>query len=297
MLNIEENAFQIARYLLENPQEDGQVAIQNALRLTSEDFSFALRFLIEEGCCSPYGQTLGAESGIRRNIAKLQGFVKRVGEQRIQITRDAEQLLKFLFIAQSDFPFSVSTHIVSEFNWTENQYIQIAQELSDKSFVRGEYASGNPFFKIYLLPKGREAIRNNFRSEKFSHNPVQIEKFIAIKENKGIVNIDSTLTSVYQSVEANSYLNPSSKQELEDLLQQLQSALEKAPKENADETEAVAEMAKSLIENATKERPNKKLIEISAEGLKKAANDLAKIIPPVLLISEKIISFVLALHR
>ncbi len=68
--------------------------------------------------------------------------------------------------------------------------------------------------------------------------------------------------------------------------------MKEVPDENAGDAEVVAEMAKSLIENATKEKPNKKLIEISAEGLKKAAKDLAIIIPSVLLISEKLISTV-----
>jgi hypothetical protein len=297
MSNIEENAFQIARYLLENHQEDGQVAIRNALRLSPDDFGFALKLLVDGGCCSTYGQPQGKESGIKRNIAKLEEFLNRISEKRIQITSDAERLLKYLYDEQADFPFSLRDEVMTKFNWSETQYTQAAQELDDNDFVRGEYASGNPFFKIFILPPGRKVVRNNFRSEKISQSTVLIDRAITINDNKGIVNINSTLTSVYQSVEENSYIDSSSKQEIEKLLQQLESALKEVPNENTDGAETVAEMAKSLIENATKEKPNKKLIEISAEGLKKAAKDLAVIIPSVLLISERLISFILALHH
>ncbi len=299
MSDIMENAFQIARYLddhkhvARNQARKGDV--RNALNLSPEDFHDASVFLSAQGYCK---STIGGDSEKIWILSKGIIYVDQMKKERISLSRDAEQLLKLLFADQSDFPFSLGDHIISEFNWTEDQYVQVVQELSDKGFVRGDYASGNPFFKIFILPEGRETIRNNFRSANSSQSSVQIEKFVAnINDNKGIVNIGSTLTSVYQSLEVNSYINSSSKQEIEKLLQELESALKEVPDENADDAEVVAEMAKSLIENATKEKPNKKLIEISAEGLKKAAKDLAIIIPSVLLISEKLISFILALHR
>ena len=48
-------------------------------------------------------------------------------------------------------------------------------------------------------------------------------------------------------------LKSSSKQELEKLLRELETALKEVPNENADDAEAVASMAKNLIESATRE--------------------------------------------
>lgn len=120
---------------------------------------------------------------------------------------------------------------------------------------------------------------------------------IVIQGHQNIVNVDSTLNAVNQTVQANTYISQDAKQEIESLLKQLFESLKEVQSEMGDETEVVEKMAKDLVENGTKEKPNKKLIEISAEGLKKAAKDLEIIIPSVLLISEKLISFILALHR
>ena len=272
MSSIEENAFQIARYLLENLREDGQVAIRDALGLSVEDFGFALKSLVDGGYCSTYGQPQGNESGIKRNLARLQEFVNRLNEQRIPLSRNAERLLKLLFTWQTDFPFSLGNHIIAEFGWTEDQYVQVAQELSDEGFVEGEYA-GNPFFKISITSLGRKAVRNNFRVPNASQSSLQIFG------NNNIVNFSSTLNSVNQFVQANSTVESSTKQELEKLLQELEAALKEVPDKNADDAEAVANMAKSLIESATREKPNKPLVQISAEGLKKAAGNIAAITP------------------
>jgi hypothetical protein len=290
MPNIEEDAFQVARYLLENPNKDEQIQIRNDLSLSDENFRLALKFLIDKECLKSAGQ-FGKGIISRKNLAKLQDFVSQIDEKRIPLSRRGEHLLKMLFADQIDFPFSLGDHITEKLCWAVDQYAQVAQELSDKGFVQGEYASGNPFFKISLLPDGREVVRNNFRLPNSLVNSVQLAG------NNNVVNINSTLTSVTQLVQTNFNIDSSSKQKIADLLDQLSDVLKDLPGENVDDGETVAELAKKLIENATKEKPNKKLIEISAEGLKKAAKDLEIIIPSVLLISEKLISFILSLHR
>jgi ADP-ribosylglycohydrolase len=69
------------------------------------------------------------------------------------------------------------------------------------------------------------------------------------------------------------------------------------PEEHSDDAEAVAELARSLVENATKAKPNKKMFEITAEGLKKAATNIAAITPPVLATIQAILSFIEKLPR
>jgi hypothetical protein len=294
MFNIEENAFQIARYLLDNPEIE-QTEIRNALELSDTDFQIALKYLVDTKYCDPAGK-FGTGIIWKKDLARLQDFVNCIDKERVSLSLDAERLLKFLFANQSDFPFSICNHIMTKFNWEEDRYLQVAQELGDKGFVRGEYAAGNRFFKILLESQGRETVRNNFRNLTSSRSAVTIEKLINIGNNN-IVNVDSTLTSVNQSVQANSYISPTAKQELESLLKQLIDSLKDVPAENRDDAEAVAEMAKSLIENATKEKPNKPLVKISADGLKQAAENIAVIVPKVLLIAQAIISFVMTLSQ
>jgi hypothetical protein len=64
--------------------------------------------------------------------------------------------------------------------------------------------------------------------------------------------------------------------------------LQKVPAEKASEAQAVAETAKTAVEQATKAQPNKTLVRISAEGLKQAAQNLAVVLPTVLSIATQI---------
>ena len=78
------------------------------------------------------------------------------------------------------------------------------------------------------------------------------------------------------------------KQELENLIAELNAALEQIPENRAEEAEAVAAMAQDLIEKAAAEKPNKAMLKISGEGLKLAAKNIADIMPTVLGIATKI---------
>jgi hypothetical protein len=184
MSSIEENAFQVARYLLENPSEIEQVGIQNALDLSEEDFKTALEYLVPRYFLT--GGQRGKGVIRQKNFAELQEFVNRINERRIPLSRDSERLLKLLFTDQSDFPFSIGDHVMAKFNWAEVQYVQVAQELSDKGFVRGEYASGNPFFQIFILPSGRETVRSNFN--------LPNQRMSSIQALNNIVDIDNTIS-------------------------------------------------------------------------------------------------------
>jgi ElaB/YqjD/DUF883 family membrane-anchored ribosome-binding protein len=103
-----------------------------------------------------------------------------------------------------------------------------------------------------------------------------------------ILNIKSTLTSVSQTVAALPHVDQSAKDELQKLIKQLEEALQQIPPGKAQEGEAVAESAKQLVEAATKEKPNRTLVQITAEGLKKAAENIAGVLPTVLPITVQI---------
>ncbi|NJM07193.1 hypothetical protein HC891_14905 [Candidatus Gracilibacteria bacterium] len=103
-----------------------------------------------------------------------------------------------------------------------------------------------------------------------------------------ILNIKSTLTNVSQSIGAAPRGDAATKAQLQQLIEQLSAELQKVPAEQAGEAEAVAETAKAAIEQATKAQPNKTLVQISAEGLKQAAQNIAAVLPTVLPIATQI---------
>jgi hypothetical protein len=292
MSSIEENAFQIARYLADNNHTSINKVkkgdVRNVLGLSPEDFHNAVVYLSSQGYCTA---GLGGDTDSIWIKSPGISFVKNEMKERVNLSLNAEILLKYLMRNQTpDFPYSLVEPIMKHFSWNEDRYMQVAQELSDNDFVQGNYADGNPFFKISLLPKGRRIVRTNFHLPNLSQGPLQIVG------NNNIVSISSTLNSVNQFIQANSIVESSSKQELEKLLQELESALKEVPDENGDDAEAVANMAKNLIENATREKPNKPLVQISAEGLKKAAENIATIAPKVLLTAQAIIVFIKSLY-
>jgi ElaB/YqjD/DUF883 family membrane-anchored ribosome-binding protein len=102
------------------------------------------------------------------------------------------------------------------------------------------------------------------------------------------VNINSILDRTTQSIGAIPHADASFKEELEELVEELKVVLQQAPPEQGEEAEAVAEFAQELVEAAKEEKPNKFKLRISADGLKKAAENLATIVPPVLAIASQI---------
>lgn len=104
-----------------------------------------------------------------------------------------------------------------------------------------------------------------------------------------IINIKSTLTNVQQSVGEIRTDDQNARQELEKLIGQLSEALEKTPEENQEHAQAVAETAKALVDTAKAEKPNKTMLQITGEGLKQAAQNLAEVMPVVVTIASQIV--------
>lgn len=108
-----------------------------------------------------------------------------------------------------------------------------------------------------------------------------------------ILNYKSTLDNVSQMIKTAPTVTQENKEELLKLMEQLIQELQKVPSANAEDAAAVAESAETLIGAATKEKANKTSVKITAEGLKAAAENIAKVMPTVLSISTQIIKTVL----
>ena len=105
----------------------------------------------------------------------------------------------------------------------------------------------------------------------------------------------STLTNVNQFIGGLPTTDATTKQQIEQLLKQLGVELEKVPAGSEDDAAAVEQTAKDLLEKASKEKPNKAVVNISAKGLKEAAANIAAVLPAVLPIATKIVEHIQAL--
>lgn len=103
-----------------------------------------------------------------------------------------------------------------------------------------------------------------------------------------IINIKSKLTDVQQSVGDIRTGDESTRKDLEKLIEQLSEALQKIPAEKQEQAQAVAETAKALVDTAKAEKPNKTMVQITGEGLKQAAQNLADVMPTVVTIAGQI---------
>ena len=110
-----------------------------------------------------------------------------------------------------------------------------------------------------------------------------------------IVNIGSTLSNVTQQVETMAQGSADDKAELEALIKQLEAELKKLPANHQEDAEIVAEYTQDLVEEAGKEKPKARKLEITGEGLKKAAENLLDVAPLIGEIAGKIVMKVLAM--
>ncbi len=107
-----------------------------------------------------------------------------------------------------------------------------------------------------------------------------------------VLNIKSTLTDVQQNVGAVQTDVKAAKDELIKLIAQLNVALQAVPPHKGEQAEAVAEMAKTLIDAATGEVPNKTVVKISGESLERASAELTDVLADVSVLAAQIVTAV-----
>jgi hypothetical protein len=110
-----------------------------------------------------------------------------------------------------------------------------------------------------------------------------------------ILNVRSTLANVTQSIDRITGADQSTKEDLKELVDQLTATLEKVPPDRAEDAEAVATLTESVVDQVTAEKPNKALLQITGDGLKKAAENIADVLPTVLGIATRIVAAVAGL--
>ena len=106
-----------------------------------------------------------------------------------------------------------------------------------------------------------------------------------------IVNFKSTLRNVEQSVGAMPTADGAEREELARLVRELSAALESLPDDKGEVAEVLARQTETLVEEAKKDKPNRTMLGISADGLKQAAETVADVAPKVLGVARQIAEF------
>jgi len=106
------------------------------------------------------------------------------------------------------------------------------------------------------------------------------------------VNVKSNLTNASQLIETLPNVDQLFKEQLQELLKNLNAELQRVPSEKANEADAVASLANDLVGKASETKPNPMMIKITGEGLKQAAQSIAAVVPTALDIATKIVALV-----
>jgi hypothetical protein len=103
------------------------------------------------------------------------------------------------------------------------------------------------------------------------------------------LNIKSKLQDVSQTIGALTQADQPKKDELQQLILQLNDALQSAPPQKVEEAEEVSEATRLLIDAAAEENPNPTMFKMMGAGLKQAAGGLKNELPTVIDLTTKIV--------
>ena len=107
-----------------------------------------------------------------------------------------------------------------------------------------------------------------------------------------ILNVRSKLENVHQQIGQMPLRDSAEKAKLKELIVELNAALQSLPEGKTDDAETISMFAETLVDNLNKPKPNKKLIEITGESLKRVAKDLAEIAPLIFTIANQFVETV-----
>lgn len=112
-----------------------------------------------------------------------------------------------------------------------------------------------------------------------------------------IINIDSTLNNVKQTIGSAGSLNVSQRTELESLVEKLKTELDHVKAAHAEEAQAVASALEKVVAQASKPAAERKsnMLQLSAKGLKDAAELLKDIAPAVLSTAGSVAKFIVGI--
>lgn len=108
-----------------------------------------------------------------------------------------------------------------------------------------------------------------------------------------IITVKSKLDNVQLSIGAMTNLDQQAKEELQQLVRQLSELLLQVPPNKAEDAEIASKRVETMVEEASKPKPDKELVKFSAESLKQAAANIGAVLPAVLAIADQIVDHVM----
>lgn len=193
------------------------------------------------------------------------------------------------FVANGDVDGLLRT-ITTEADVFEEDYLELTEDKQIKRYKQ---------FQESLLRSQRDGYSQEARRQVFnfmgsgdidmSKDKIQVDHVV------GQVNIKSRFENVTQTVQQAAGWPEDRKQELEQLLAELKSALEIVSRQRPEDADRVTRSAEVVVAEATRAKPDAGFMSISAEGLKQAAKAVADIAPGVLAVAGRVAAFVAGL--
>lgn len=115
---------------------------------------------------------------------------------------------------------------------------------------------------------------------------------ITISNNSGIINLNSVLTDVTQSISNAESMDAAAKEKLTALFSALLSQIQTAQPEHPEAAEVAAEQAKDLATELKRLNPRAVVLRIKGNGLIEAAKTLATVVPMAINTAKEIVDFI-----
>jgi hypothetical protein len=113
-----------------------------------------------------------------------------------------------------------------------------------------------------------------------------------INGNSGVINMNSWLKDVTQTIQNSPALPTEDQKALQKLMADLTVALKPASETQADDAAKVVKYAKDAADELSSRKPNKRLLGLSMDGLQEAAKAVALAAPTILTVVGQIVDFV-----
>jgi predicted transcriptional regulator len=146
---------------------------------------------------------------------------------------------------------------------------------------------------VELSDKGFHWEKHEYLFDPEEEGPAVVNN-ITITNNSGIINLQSTLTAVTQSISHADSLDSEAKTRLTALFEEFTKQLESAPPDKVEAAEVAAEQAKELAEELAKPKPRQSVLQIKGAGLIEAAKAVAAVVPIALTTAKQIVEFISA---
>ena len=115
---------------------------------------------------------------------------------------------------------------------------------------------------------------------------------VSVVNNSGIVNVQSVLRDVQQTISGAPSLSEDMRKQLQAMMERLMMELAKTPATHAEQAEVAAEQAKEIATELQRSKPRDAALKIKGSGLVEAAYALKQVVPAAIGIAKQIAEFI-----